>query len=44
MTGGMYGVFSKKPTDYINVTKNKTKIKQQKIAICQDCGNSWIIF
>jgi hypothetical protein len=43
-TMGMYGVFSKKPTNYVNVTKSKTTMKQQKIAICQDCGNSWIVF
>lgn len=43
-TMGMYGVFSKKPTNYVNVTKSKTTMKQQKMAICQDCGNSWIVF
>lgn len=43
-TMGMYGVFSKKPTNYVNVTKSKTTMKQQKIAICQDCGNSWVVF
>lgn len=43
-TGGMYGLFSKKPSKYVEVSKNKTKMRQQKIAICQDCGNSWTVF
>ena len=41
MTLGMYSVFSKKPSNYVEVSKDKFKNKTEKVAVCQDCGNSW---
>lgn len=43
-TMGMYGVFSKKPSKYVEVSKNTTTMRQEKTAICQNCGYSWRLF
>lgn len=40
-TGGMWGVFTPKRGKYKEVTTTTTNIVNQKIAICQSCGNSW---
>ncbi len=41
LTMGAYGVFSKKPSKYVEVSKDKYKTKTEKVAVCQDCGYSW---
>ena len=43
MTGGLWALTPKK-SDYKEVSSGKTKIKHQKIAVCQDCGKSWHVF
>lgn len=43
-TAGLYGVFVPKRSAYKEVGKTKTKVKQQKMAICQNCGKSWRVF
>lgn len=40
-TMGMWGVFTPKRGKYKDVTKTTTNVVNQKIAICQSCGNSW---
>lgn len=40
-TMGMLGVFTPKRGKYKEVTTTTTNIVNQKIAICQSCGNSW---
>ncbi|MFQ9516731.1 MAG: hypothetical protein ACLRZ9_13030 [Eubacterium sp.] len=40
-TLGAYGAVTSKRSDYKNVNNAKTSIKNVKMAICQDCGNSW---
>lgn len=40
-TMGMWGVFTPKRGKYKDVTTTKTNVVNQKIAICQSCGNSW---
>ena len=42
MTGGLWALTPKK-SDKKEVQKSKTKIINNKIAICQDCGNIWNI-
>lgn len=39
-TGGLWTIIPKK-SDYKEVQKEKTNIKQIKMAICQNCGYSW---
>ena len=40
-TGGIYGLIVPKRSDYKETGTSKTKMKQQKMAICQNCGKSW---
>ena len=40
-TLGMYGAVTSKRSDYKNVSNTTTSIQNVKMAICQDCGNSW---
>lgn len=42
-TGGLWALTPKK-SKYKEVKKEKTKVTRQKIALCQDCGNDWVIF
>lgn len=43
MTGGLWALTPKK-SKYTTVGKAKTNYVQNKIAICQNCGNSWIAY
>lgn len=40
-TMGMWGMITPKRGKYKEVTTTKTNVVNQKIAICQSCGNSW---
>ncbi|MCI8955616.1 MAG: hypothetical protein HFG29_01355 [Eubacterium sp.] len=40
LTGGLWALTPKK-SKYNEKQKGKTTISNQKMAICQDCGNSW---
>lgn len=40
-TLGAYGAVTSKRSDYKNINNATTSIKNVKMAICQDCGNSW---
>lgn len=40
-TLGAYGAVTSKRSEYKNVNNSTTSIKNVKMAICQDCGNSW---
>ena len=41
LTMGAYGMLTKKPSDYVEVSKDKFKNKKEKVAVCQSCGFSW---
>ena len=43
-TAGLYGVFVPKRSAYKEVGSSNTKVKQVKMAICQNCGKSWKVF
>lgn len=41
-TGGLWALTPKK-SDYVDRKKSKSKIKSIKVAVCQECGNSWTL-